>query len=119
MNLSISSLCPLYPRSLVANGISQGLAQRPLQLDCSSTKADSMASGLPSPTPPLPGQSVLGAGWAPVVGVGGWWLRSEAPGFKEEVGWVRQARSGAWMKVPRREVEGTCLRGVSRLRMDV
>ena len=49
MNLSISSVCPLNPRSLVANGISQDLAQRPLQLDCSSTKADSVASGLPLP----------------------------------------------------------------------
>ena len=113
MNLSISSLCPLYPRSLVANGISQGLAQRPLQLDCSSTKADSMASGLPSPTPPLPGQSVLGAGWGPVVGVGGWWLRSEAPGFKEEVGWGQvSGRSGG-------EYQADEQAGVTRLRWRV
>ena len=52
MNLSISSLFPLNPRGLVANCISEGLAQRPLQLDCSSTKADSMAGGLPTAARP-------------------------------------------------------------------
>ena len=54
-----------------------------------------------------------------MVGGGGWWLRPGAPGFREEVGRVRQARRGARVRVPRGEGQGTCPWGVSRLRVDV